>query len=129
MPVEPKPARRWKRIALVAAAVLVVGVLAVLAVRPSNGIWVDDLEAELNRDLPEGATAAEAEAWFTSRGFFHHSGISFNLRDIRQLPGGGIGAIVPNSTLFEYAEIDIEVLFDANGRVCKRYIRRWVRCL
>lgn len=130
MPIAPKPnTRRWKWIALTTVAVVICSGLASLAIRPTNGIWVEQLEAELNRELPDGSTEEEAEAWFTSRGFFHHSGISFGPADTRKQYRGRIGAIVPNDSLLEYAEIHIEVMFDAQGRVCRRLIYRYVQSL
>lgn len=122
--------RRWKRIVLAALVVFVCVGLAYLAVHPTNGIWVGQLEAELNRDLPDGSTEEEARAWFASKGFF--------ISGIRLAPGvtenqsqfvGGVMALVPNNSLVERAEIRITVYFDRHGRVCKRDIYRFVCCL
>jgi hypothetical protein len=128
MPTTPKPARRWKRIALVSVAALVCSVLTFLAIRPFNGIWDVQLEAEFNRDLPYGATDEEARAWFASRGFY-----ASKILKIPNTTGNlvecGIATPVPNDTLFESAEINISVIFDADGRVCEKHFRRWVRCL
>jgi hypothetical protein len=124
MPVQ----RWWKRLVLTLLAVTLGGGLAFLAIRPINGVWVGQLEAELNRDLPDGSTKAEAQAWFTSRGFFT-SGTALRPNSGGPLVPNGIMSIVPNETLFEYAEIRITVTFDTQGRVCKRDIYRWVRCL
>lgn len=122
--------RRWKPFALAALVVFVCVGLAYLAVRPTNGIWVGQLEAELNRDLPDGSTEEEARAWCISRGFFT-SGLRPNPNDTvsQSQFAGGVMALVPNETLLEDGQIQIFIYFDRQGRVCKRDIRRWVRSL
>jgi hypothetical protein len=88
--------------------------------QPLNGIRVDRLEADLNEHLPDGSTWEQAEAWFASHGF--------KTGTIGEMGGRivGLGAIVPNDDILDSASIYITLHFDAERRLNKREIYRFI---
>lgn len=89
--------------------------------RPHNGIRVENLEKDLNERLPDGSTWDEAEAWFAAHGIKPHS--------ISRVSDGnkvGLGATVPNNSFVNSAEIRIALFFNAQSRLEKRIVYRFI---
>lgn len=126
----PNRQRADRRDQFLATATLTVKLLVVvglvfLAVRPTNGIWEWQLKADLERQLPDGSTWDEADAWFAARGIptsriCQHSSGSPQDKDVV-----GLYALVPNDSPIENAEIRIALFFDSNGRLYKRDVYRF----
>jgi hypothetical protein len=88
--------------------------------RPLNGIRVEQLEADLEERLPVGSSWELAEEWFASHEFKTYGIVdSVGRRD-------GLMAIIPNNTILRPGEIHIELYFDANRKLRKRVIYRYV---
>jgi hypothetical protein len=127
--MEELSSRRKSRLGVYVIAAVVVGLvaccggLALFGDRPTNGIRVEQLEADLNERLPDGSTWEEAEAWFASHGF--------KTRAIGEKGGRkiGLGTRIPNDSLLESAEIRVELYFSPEGRLKKRVIYRFVPSL
>ncbi len=86
------------------------------AIRPMNGIWVGDLEADIREHLPVGSTREAVATWFASRGIETWEMGDEECRKV------GLGGTIPNSTWLEHVLhlgglIDIEIYFDRDGRV------------
>ena len=96
------------------------GGLTLIGGRPKNGIRVEKLEADLRSSLPVGSMWAQAEAWFASHGI--------EPMGIRDLNGKevGLGAIIPNDSFLESAEIYLYVYFNDAGEVREIIIYRFV---
>lgn len=95
--------------------------LLYLGHQPTNGIHVDELEADLRRNVPVGSTRAQAEAWFMSHGWRPSlAGQTGTERIV------GIGTSVPNSSWLETAEIRIDISFDEAGVITAVSIYRFV---
>jgi hypothetical protein len=111
----------------------VVGLLALLACcagldhlagAPKNGIRIEQLEREIQAELPLGSTRGEAEAWFASQGIEPNEIVS--MEDHRPI---GLSASIPNDSWLEKATIRIELYFDANNRLKDRIVYRDVPSL
>jgi hypothetical protein len=87
--------------------------------QPKNGIRVEQLEADLNQQLPLGSSWEEAEAWFAARGL-KASGI-YRGAECRRV---GLIAAVPNDTFLEKAHIVISLSFCPEGRLEKYEVAR-----
>ena len=98
---------------------LVVAAIVFVVNWPTNGITVGRLEADLNEQLPDGSTRESAEKWFARHGI--------QPWDITDLEGRktGLGAIVPNNTLLNTAEIRIFLYFSPEGGLNYRKIYRF----
>lgn len=118
-----------RRIGFFVALGLVFGVIACcgglfwLRDRPTNGVYVDRLEADLNERLPDGSSREQAEAWFASHGIKPWGIVELDGREV------GLSTKIPNDTLLESAVIWIELYFSPEGRLEKRVIYRFVYCL
>jgi hypothetical protein len=116
--------RRQSRLRLFIAAVVGIlgccGVLSYLATRPTNGIRVQQLEAEIKERLPLGSSREQVEGWFASH--------RITPQDVCDLDGRkiGLGVVIPNSTWLETAEIQVWFYFDQAGRLEKAIIDRFV---
>lgn len=95
-------------------------VLFLLAHRPNNGIWANELEADLNQRLPDGSTWEEAEAWFAAHGLR-----PIEIIDVDSSPIG-MGVRIPNDSWLDSAEIRIELYFNEKKQLKKRVIYRFV---
>jgi hypothetical protein len=99
------------------------GGLALFGDRPKNGIRVEQLEADLTQQLPDGSTWEQAEVWLASYG----------VRPIAYYTEGGrktgLEAVIPNDSLLFGARIIIELHFTPEGRLQKRLIEREVDLL
>lgn len=125
--MKPPTCRRHRfgwLILAVAAVGLFGGGLALFGDRPKSGIRVERLEADLNERLPDGSSWEQAEAWFASHGIQPHGIITSS--DNQKV---GLGAIVPNDSFLQSAEIRIYVYFGPAGRLTKRSIYRFVYSL
>jgi hypothetical protein len=89
-----------------------------------NGVWVGQLEEDLNKRLPDGSTWEQAEAWFASHDL-KPSGI-YDDNHNRKI---GMWDCMPNDSFLSRAQIVIEVYFSPEGRLNKRLIRRRVPSL
>ena len=110
--------------ASIVAGLLLCGGLNVVLDWPKNGILVWRLEADLNEKLPEGSTWEQAEAWFASHSI--QSVVFLERNTDRKI---GLGATIPNDSLFGGAEIRIRLDFNPEGRLEKKAIYRWVPSL
>jgi len=101
------------------------GGLILFGDRPTNGIRVERLEADIRRSLPVGSTWQEASAWFVS-----HNIQAGGAKDVLTgLPAKLLLATIPNDSLLESAEIRIAIYFDEDCQLTKIDIYRFVYCL
>lgn len=108
---------------LTATAALLIGCcagLTHLALRPTNGILVEQLETAINRELPLGSSQDQVELWLASQQLE-----SWPISDDSGRKCG-IGATIPNSSWLQSALIDIEFHFDRDGRLSKVFIGRYI---
>jgi hypothetical protein len=123
--VDKRPIKRttWLFVTMVIALFMCCGGVAFFWQRPLNGIRVDQLEADLNQSLPDGSTWEQAEAWFASHGF--------KTKTIGEKDGPitGLGASIPNDDLLDSATIHIQLHFNAEKRLEKRVIYRFIMSL
>ena len=91
---------------------------------PSNGIRVEQLEAELNDQLPDGSTWEQAEAWFASRGIK-----TYEIGEGAPWRASGFSATIPNGNLLISADIEIELYFTPDRRLRHRVIERTIYTL
>lgn len=126
---KPRSTRRrfWFLLALAVAGVLSVeGGLAFLVLHPVNGIWEGQLKADLDKQLPDGSTWDEADAWFAAHGIPTSRIAQFKNGSSRDQEIIGMSALIPNESLIEQnAAIHVELYFDPNGRLYKRVIYRF----
>lgn len=121
---------RGRRIGRLLSIAAVIGLfscccgLALFGDRPKNGMRVEQLETDLNEQLPDGSTWHQAETWFASHNT--QPSVIINSADKRKV---GLGAIIPNDSLLESAEIRIQVYFSPEGRLIKRSIYRFIYSL
>jgi hypothetical protein len=99
------------------------GGLGYFSTLPRNGIRVEVLKAEIERQLPRGSSRQQAEEWFTAHGFEPWAISEIGGRQV------GIGATIRNDSWLESAEITVEVYFDTEGRVREVVVDRFVFCL
>ncbi len=122
---EPPTRRRGRTLSVVTVSAAVgllacCGGVALFGDRPLNGIRVDRLEADLNESLPDGSTWEQAEAWFASH--------DLRTETIAEKGGRitGLSAKVPNDSLLDSAEINIQLYFSPEGQLQKRVIYRFI---
>lgn len=121
----PRPPRRrkevpgWIVVLVFAAIPVALGTVWYFGRIPENGVWVEDIKADAEQNLPPGTPREEVRAWLARHGVTE----LFELRDT----GGrvdGFGGSLSNDSWLEPAYISFDFRFDSEWKLTKKTIYR-----